>query len=85
MNPIAVFALMVMLENLLLNLLPKVGFTSADGIARRISVWEWIYWNGFQCWIGDRYFASLAVALVHLLLWLLVARAMYNRGIFLKV
>jgi len=77
-NPITVFVL----SGLVAKLLYKIRWTGAD--ATVITLKAWLYTHLFSSWIPD-YFASLAWAVVNIVLWWAAMRVLYTRRIFIKI
>eukprot|EP01027_Heterolobosea_sp_BB2_P026307 GEZU01040493.1.p1 GENE.GEZU01040493.1~~GEZU01040493.1.p1 ORF type:complete len:139 (+),score=40.32 GEZU01040493.1:374-790(+) len=80
MNPMAIFILMVGLEIILMDTV-KFTWRGQSGT----SLWLWIYWEVYASWIKPLEFASLMVAFTHVVLWVVVAFALYRNKLFLKI
>ena len=77
-NSIAAYVL----SGLIAKVLLKIRWTGADGSS--ISLKSWLYGNFFASWMPE-YFASLAWALVHVLVVLAVMWWLYRKKIFIKI
>jgi predicted acyltransferase len=90
MNPLAVFIGMIVVEIFLIDTPGYVQCWGCAGLPADQSlglttVWDYIYWKGFWPWAGDPRGASMLVAVLHLVLWTVVAGILYARKIFIKL
>src|SRR5690554_4414327 len=85
MNPLAIFIAMIFVEIFLLVWIAPPWVTSIYHDDTPVSLWTWIFWNGFNSWIGNPHFSSLAVSLFYLVLWTGVAGLMFRYKIFVKL
>jgi predicted acyltransferase len=77
-NPITVFVL----SGLVAKAMYKIRWSGVDGTT--ITLQRWLYTHLFSSWIPD-YYASLAWALVNIVLWWAAMRVLYKKGIFIKI
>ena len=78
MNALFVYILSVLIAKLMYT----IKWLTADGSIQTLG--GWIYENMFLSWLSD-YNASLGYAIMHVLFFWLIAWAMYERKIFVKV
>jgi predicted acyltransferase len=85
-KPFVVFGtnaiIVYLLSGLAARLLTKIRWTGADGVS--VSLKTWLYGTFFVSWIAD-YWASLAWAVLTIVVWWALMSVLYRRKIFIKI
>lgn len=79
-NILFIYSGMVVVINLLVF---NLAWTSADGTPT--NMWVWLYSTFLTSWLPYEYMASFLFAFLHLIMWIYIGKAMYERKIFIHV
>jgi predicted acyltransferase len=79
MNPLFVFVAMIFFDNLLMN---NIKWGTGSG---KRSLWGYLDEVWLNSWLRNEYVSSTVFSLLNLILWMAMARLLYNRNIFIKL